>query len=236
MNNMTPVGIGHNNPPDPIDEVLSGFSDAIEESQNWLDGARVETLDQMNAVDVLAKQIRSARAAVDKARDEATKPLHDAWKSEVARWKPTQDDLDRIQKGLAKIVNDFKAAEKARRDAAEAEAKRIADEKARAAHEAAMQIDAGNIESVRAADAAKREAVIAAAETRKAAAQAKAVKGLRTVTKWAYKTDPVEDPRGARRPALGWIAAHDPDAITAFVDDYVRRNHSTCKIAGVSVW
>ncbi|MFE3839635.1 hypothetical protein, partial [Pseudogemmobacter sonorensis] len=200
MNDMTPVGIGHNNPPDPIEDALAGFDAAIQEAQNWLDGSKVENLDQMNAVDALAKQIRAARSAVDKARDDATKPLHDAWKAEVARWKPTQDDLDRIQKGLAKIVSDFKAAEKAKREAAEAEAKRISDEKARAAREAALHVDEGDIESVRAADAAKREAEIAAAQTRKVAAQAKAVKGLRTVTKWSYETDPATDPRGARRP------------------------------------
>ncbi|MFE3839666.1 hypothetical protein ABNX41_21830, partial [Rhodobacteraceae bacterium PA1-206B] len=77
---------------------------------------------------------------------------------------------------------------------------------------------------------------IAAAQTRKVAAQAKAVKGLRTVTKWSYETDPATDPRGARRPALNDIAQNDPEAITAFVDDYVRRNHSLRPIAGVRVW
>ena len=30
--------IGHNNPPDPIDEALAPYVDAIEEAQNWLDG------------------------------------------------------------------------------------------------------------------------------------------------------------------------------------------------------
>ena len=28
----------HNNPPDPIDEALAPYGDAIEEAQNWLDG------------------------------------------------------------------------------------------------------------------------------------------------------------------------------------------------------
>ncbi len=238
MNDMTPVGAGHNNPPadDPIDAALAEYGDAISEAESWLDGAKVENEGQMKAIDVLAKQIRAARSAVDKARDDATKPLHDAWKGEVARWKPTQDDLDRIQKGLAKIVNDFKVAEKARRDTEEAEKRRAAEEAARAAREAAQAVDEGNIESVRAADRAKEDAEIAASQARKAASDAKAVKGLRTVTKFAFEEPTEANPRGGRRLALNDIAQNDPEAITAFIDDYVRRNHTIRPIAGVRVW
>ena len=33
--------IGHNNPPDPIDEALAPFGDVITEAEVWLDGTRV---------------------------------------------------------------------------------------------------------------------------------------------------------------------------------------------------
>ena len=36
--------------------------------------------------------------------------------------------------------------------------------------------------------------------------------------------------------ALHWIAKNDKDAMTAFVEDYVRHNHKTSTITGVRVW
>ena len=123
---MNVAVIGHNMPPDPIDEALVPFGDVITEAEAWLDGQKVETEAQMTAADALLKGVKAARKAIDDARDMATKPLHEAWKSEVARWKPTQDDLDRLAKGLAALVNDFKVAlAKAKEEArkkAEAEA------------------------------------------------------------------------------------------------------------------
>ena len=117
MNEMnTRAVVGDNNPPDPLDEAIAPFGDAITEAENWLDGEPVTTEGQMKAVDKLAKDIRSARRALDDAKKSATAPLHDAWKAEIARWKPTEDDLDRIQKGLAALVDGYKrnlAAEKA---------------------------------------------------------------------------------------------------------------------------
>ena len=145
MNALAPIG--HNGGPDPIDEATAPYQAAIEEAGNWLDGTTVENEGQMKAVDAIAKQIRAARSDLDKAKKSATAPLHDAWKAELARWKPTEDDLDRIQKGLAALVDGFKrklAAEKAdAKRKAEAEAwaaRRAAEEAARAA--AASDLDA----------------------------------------------------------------------------------------------
>ena len=102
--------IGHNNPPDPIDEALAPYGDAIEEAQNWLDGEPIQNEDQLKATDALLKTIKGALKDLNAARDESTKPLHEAWKAEVARWKPTQDDLDRIIKGLVACQDPFKRA------------------------------------------------------------------------------------------------------------------------------
>ena len=223
MNDQTPFG--HNNPPDPIDEVISVYADTIAESENWLDGNPVENEEQMNAVDALISAMRQATSDLGKAKKSATAPLHDAWKSEIARWKPTDEDFDRIKKGLAALVDPFKrklAAEKEEaRRAAEREAQRKADEARRAAESA----NAADIEAQREAAAKIQEAE----DARNAAQVAKkdTVKGLRKVTR--YETTD-------HRAALRWIAQNDRDAVTEFINEYVRRNHKTKVIDGVRVW
>lgn len=223
MNNLAPIG---HNGFDPIDEAVAPFSDFIGEAEQWLDGQRVETEAQMIACDTLIRGVKAARKAVDDARDLATKPLHDAWKGEVARWKPTQDDLDRLVKGLVALVDSFKRKLAAEKEAARKEAERLAWEKTRAAQEAARLADETNIEATRAAAAAiadaeeaQRLASVAAKDT---------VKGLRSVTRYEV-TD--------HRALLNWIARHDRDAITAFIDDYALKEHKAIANAdGLRVW
>jgi len=218
--------IGHNAPPDPIDEATAPFADIISEAEGWLDGQAVETEGQMQAADALIKGVKAARKAVDDARDIATKPLHEAWKGEVARWKPTQDDLDRIVKGLVALVDRFKRKLAAEKEAARKEAERLAWEKTRAAQEAARVADAANIEATRAAAAAMAEAEEAQRQAQ--AAGKDTVRGLRTVTQYEV-TD--------HRALLHWIAKNDRDAITAFVDDYARKEHKVIANAeGIRVW
>lgn len=217
--------IGANNPPDPIDEALAPFGDVISEAENWLDGKPVETEAQMKAVDALIKDVKGARKAVDEARDMVTKPLREAWKGEVARWKPTQDDLDRIVKGLVAAVDGFKRKLAAAKAEAERKAQAEAWEKTRAAQEAARAADASNIEATRAAAAAMAEAEEA---QRQAAIAAKdTVKGLRSVTHYEI-TD--------HKALLNWIARNDRDAITAFIEEWARKNHKTAAAEGLRVW
>lgn len=220
-----PAMIGHNRGPDPIDEAVAPFGDAISEAANWLDGSPVETEEQMRAVDEITAQIRSARSAVDKARKAATDPLHKAWKEEVARWKPTEDDLDRLQKGLAAIVDAFKRRLAAEKAEAERKARAEAEAAMRAARAAAEAADVANIEAQRAADAARREAEEAVARAKEAAKDT--VKGMRQT--WFYEiTD--------HRDALHWIAKNDRDAVTRFVEEYVRAHHKQRPIEGVRTW
>ena len=215
--------IGHNNPPDPIDTITASFGDVITEAENWLDGSVVETEAQMKSVDTLIKGVKAARKAVDDARDATTKPLHEVWKGEIARWKPTQDDLDRIVKGLVGIVDGFKRRLAAEKAEADRKAQAAAWEATRKAQEAARAVDVGNIESTRAAAQAMADADAA----QKAASSKDTVKGMRTVTKYALEDD---------RAALHWIAANDKPAIAEFIAEYVRRNHKNSTIAGVRVW
>lgn len=221
-----PAKIGHNLPPDPIDEAIAPFGDVISEAEQWLDGQKVETEGQMKAADVLIKGVKAARKAVDEARDLVTKPLHDAWKTEVSRWKPTQDDLDRIVKGLVALVDDFKRKLAAQKEEARKKAEAEAWEKTRAAQEAARLADASNIEATRAAAKAIEEAE--EAQRLAAAASKDTVKGLHTVTRYEI-TD--------HRALLHWIAKNDRDAVTAFVDEYARKEHKVIANAeGIRVW
>jgi Sec-independent protein translocase protein TatA len=223
---MDRATIGHNMPPDPIDEALVPFGDVISEAEAWLDGQKVDTEAKMKAADELLKGIKAARKAVDDARDASTKPLHEAWKNEVARWKPTQDDLDRLVKGLAALVNDFKVALAKDKEEARKKAEAEAWEKTRAAQEAARIADASNIEATRAAAAAIEEAE--AAQRLAYAAGKDTVKGLRTVTKYEI-TD--------HKALLHWIAKNDKDAVYAFIEEWARKEYKACANAdGLKVW
>ena len=227
MNDMNPRAvIGGNTPPDPLDEALAPFGDLITEAEGWLDGQAVENEGQMKAVDALLKQIKAADKAVTDAREAEAKPLHDAWKGAIARYKPTQDVLDRIKKGLVALVDGFKRKLAAEKAEAERKARAEAEEAARKARVAAMQADAANIEAQRAAAAAHAEAE--EAQRRAAAAAKDTVKGLRTVTRYEI-TD--------HRALLNWIARNDREAITAFIEEWARRNHKENQTAeGLRVW
>lgn len=219
------AAIGHNNPPDPIDEALAPFGDYITEAENWLDGEAVANEGQMRAVDDLLKQIKAAEKAVKTAEEAEAKPLHDAWKAAKARYKPTLDDLGRIKAGLVSIVDGFKRKLAQEKAEAERKARAEAERARREAEEAARAADASDIEAQRRAAEAQAAADLAQAQA--AAASKQQVKGLRTTT-----MHEVED----HRAALHWIARNDRDAVTAFVEEYARRHHRDKKIDGVRVW
>ena len=226
MNDMNPRAIiGGNCPPDPIDAICTQFESERMEAENWLDGTPVENEGQMKAVDVLRKSMREFRLGLESGQKSATAPLYDAYKAEGARWKPSIEDAQRIEKGLVALVDGFKKKLAAEKEAAERAARAEAARKMREAEEAARAANAADIEAQRAAAEAQREAE--EAQRRAAAASKDTVKGLRTVTKYQ-----IED----HRAALHDIASNDRDAVTAFIEDYVRRNHKTRAINGVRVW
>lgn len=217
--------IGHNNPPDPIDEALAPYGDTIEEAQNWLDGKPIENEEQLKATDALLKGVKSALKDLNAARDDFTKPLHEAWKTEVARWKPTQDDLDRIIKGLIACQDPFKRQLAAKKAAEERAAWEAAEKARREAAEAAKAAAASDIEAQR--EAAEKAALAQAAEKELSAKRKDTVKGMRTAHKFE-----IED----HRAALHWIAQNDRDAMTAFIEMYVGANFKEKQIAGVRSW
>ena len=209
MNEITRI---HNNPPDPIDEALAPFSDAIDEAQNWLDGTVVETEGQMKAVDTLIKSIKSAKKAVEAAEESAAKPIYDQWKAEKARFKPTLDDLDMQVKGLVSAVDAFKRKLAAEKAEAERKARDEAERARRVAEAAARAAAATDIEAQRAAAQAQKEADDA--QRSLAAASKDTVKGLRTYT-WREITDGTALAR--------WLWINDRTALLNFMEGYVSK-------------
>ena len=219
------TNIGHNNPPDPIDQALAPYADAIAEVEGWLDGEPIDSDGQLDATTGLLKTIKQALKDVNAARDSAVKPLRDAWHFELARWKPTQNDLSRLAKGIVAIQDPYKRKKAAEIEAAKRKAWQEADEARRAAEKAAQEASAGDIEAQREAEAARQAAMDAEVQASK---QSKAkVGGMRTAHKYEI-TD--------HRAALHWIAKNDKDSMTAFIETYVSKNHWALDIDGVKTW
>jgi hypothetical protein len=217
------AAMGHNLPPNPIDEALVPFGDAITEAEAWLDGKPVETEGQMKAVDALIKDVKAAKKAVEGAEESAAKPIYDQWKAEKAKFAPTITDLDRIVKGLVATVDGFKRKLAAEKEAARKEAERLAWEETRKAQEAARNAAANDIEAQRAADAQ-----IAAAEDaqRKATAAANdTVKGMRT-----YTVRTVTDALTFAR----WVWVNDRASLEAWLQAYADKMGSVPADCGVT--
>lgn len=217
----------HNSPPDPIDEALAPYGDYLSEAETWLDGSPVENEAQMQAVDALLKEIKAAEKAVTKAKESEAAPLHDAWKAALTRYKPTLDDLDRIKKGLIATVDAFKRKLAQEKAAKEAAARAAAEVAAQALRDARANAEASDIAAQRAIAQAEQEAEIARIKAAVAAKQ-NTVAGMITKT-FHEVTD--------HRALLHWIAKNDRDAVTAFVEEYARRNHSLgTPMDGLRVW
>ena len=224
MNELAPMG--DNNPPDPLDTIPAEFEAVREEAENWLDGSPVETEEQMMAVDALRKDMRKCRLALVEAQKSATLPLHDKYKTEMARWKPTIEDTQAIEKGLVALVDAFKRELVAKKEREEAIARAEARKAQEAAERAIREADAANIEQQRAAQEAMDAANAAEAKAAKAAKDT--VKGMTTKTFYA-----VDD----HRALLNWIAQNSRDDLTAFIDEWARKNHSIDLAAdGLRVW
>ena len=225
MTDQLAAGLGHNNPPDPMEAVAAQYDDIISEATNWTDGEPVTTEAQMLSVDALIKGCKTYRADLAKAGKLCTEPLHTAWKASVAAVKVYTDDADRIQAALVASVGPFKAILAAEKETARRAAWQAAQDAERAAEELARAANASDLDAQRAADAARN----AALDAKKAAtaAQKDTVKGLRTVTHHE-----VFDMRGL----VNWIATNDKDAMAEFARAYAAKNHSNMPDAIVRTW
>lgn len=208
---MSVAGIGHNGF-DPLDDICARFEDIRIEAENWADGTPVQDEQQMLAVDAIRKGAREWRLALEVGQKTATAPLHEVYKKELARWKPTLEDAARLEKCLVGLVDKFKQNLAAEKEAARKEAERAAWEATRKAQEAARAADTTNIEAQR--EAAQAAADAEAAQVAAAAAAKDTVKGLRTVT----ETVVVDAVALAR-----WLWANDRDALLEWQADRARK-------------
>lgn len=224
MNQLAPIG--HNSPPSPIDEINGQYEASRFEAENWADGTPVETEAQMKAVDVLRKDLRAWRLALEAGQKAMTAPLHETYKAALESWKPSIEDAKRFEGCLVAAVDGFKRKLATIKAEEERAARAAAWEKTRVAEEAMRTANAANIEEMRAADAAAEEAARAHEAAKVAAADT--VKGMRTATRYEV-TD--------RRALLHWIAANRRDDMTAFLDEWARKNHKANTGAdGLRVW
>ena len=225
MNDMTPPPAGHNNPPCPIELVIAEYDGEITEAQNWADGEPVTDEASMKVVDAVLKGFKSYKSALVNAGKERTTPFHKAWRAEVAAVKVYTDDADLMQKALVDIVAPFKA--KLAEEAKEAERKAW-EETNRLRREADAQVAqarAGDIEAQRAANEAKQAAMDAEKAAKKAVADAP--KGMRTVTKYEITS---------HKALLHFIASKHKDDLTAFIEEWARKNHKSIPADGLRVW
>ena len=213
MDDINPrVVIGGNNPPDPIETITAPFDNDRAEAENWLDGTPVENEAQMKAVDALRATMRQWRLGLERGQKDATAPLHEVYKAELERWKPTIADAKRIEDGLVSVVDVFKRKLAAEKEAARKEAERKAWEATRTAQEAARLADASNIEATRAAAQAQADAE--AAQKAAMAASKDTVLGMRAVTETVI-VDPVALAR--------WLWVNDKSAQMEFQADRARK-------------
>ena len=204
--------LGHNNPPDPIDEISAAYEAEREEAENWCDGSPVKNEAQMNAVDKLRKAMRQWRLDLERGQKSATAPLYDAYKAEQQRWKPTISDAKRIEGALVAVVDAFKRKLAEEKRAAERAAWEAAEKARREAEAKAREADAANLEQQREAEAAKQAAL--EAEKAAQAARKDQVKGLRTVTRTV-----VQDDLALAR----WLWKNDTAAVIAFNAERARK-------------
>ncbi len=217
--------IGHNNPPDPIEDITAAFEAEREEAASWLDGAPVENEAQMKAVDALRKAMRQWRLNLETGQKTATAPLRAIYQAELDRWKPTIEDAKRIEGCLVSAVDAFKRKMAEEKKAAERAAWEAANRAKQEAEAKAREAAASDLEAQREVEAARQAAIDAERAAQKA--RKDNVKGLRTVHRYE-----IED----HRAALHWIAQNDRDAITVFIEAYVAKNHKDTEIAGVRRW
>lgn len=225
--------IGHNSgemvplTDDPIDAICAAYEGTRMEGEHWLDGTSTVTDEAtMKAVDRVRKEARQWRLELERGQKEATAPLYDAYKAEGARWKPTIDDAKRIEAGLVSLGNGYKQQLKAEKEAIARKAWQEAEAKRREVEAAAMAAKADDLDAQRAVAQMADDA--AQAMQQASAASKDKVRGLRKVWKHEIKDYAAE---------LNWIIKNDRDAMTAFLDDYARRNHRTMPPeSGVRVW
>lgn len=215
--------VGHNNPPEPtpLEMARETISLLDVEASAWFDGAPIENQAQADDVARLLDAGRKAKQKFDADRKAEKKPHADAAKAVDAKWEPLISDADRIIEVAKAAQTPWLLKLEAEKRAAEEDARKEAEAKAAEALRLAQEAD-GSLAAAKARDAAIEEAKRAERAAQLAANDKAGAKGAgmaRTVSLRTTWRSQVED----RRALLNFIATHDPDALTAFVEDWAAK-------------
>lgn len=212
--------MGGNNPPEPspFEVIKATIDDLYDEARLWLDGEKVETQAQADALNTLASRIRDAAKRADELRKDEAKPFDDGKAEIQARYNPLINDKsgkttfaltaikDALRPYLQRLEDEKMAKAKAEREAA--------NKAYLEAQEAMRNRGAGNLADQEAAEAkvqAATEAEKLATKAENDKAQAKGegrAMGLRTV-KSVVMTDGVL--------AAKWAWSNHRDELLQFV-------------------
>lgn len=166
--------IGDNNPPGktPFERVSERIDDLWTEAKNWLDGSKVTTETESEAVSKLLDDFRKAEKEADDARKAEVKPYDEAKAEIQARYAPLIADTKAVKGRTVLAIEACKAAlapwlakKEAEQKAIAEAARKEAEEKQRAALEAMAKAREAN-------DLAQREEAEAALQDAKRADQA----------------------------------------------------------------
>jgi len=123
----------HNNPPSAIDDARMAY-----DSLNGYLSATPVVADEATAREakLFLDRTKASLADLDAAREAEVKPLHDAWKAGIAKYKPAADALDRLLTDLKYRLAEYARAEERKRMAEAEVARQKAVELERIAREA----------------------------------------------------------------------------------------------------
>lgn len=210
LNLLNPAAtIGHNHPPDPIDEALTAITDLYDEALNFADGEPIDSDAMHDTVTALRDALHEAGKAADALRVEAKKPLDEQIDAIQSRFNPAiqpkKGMVDRAKASLGELLAAWRKQEADKKAAIAAAARLEAERIAKEAQDA-KRASAGNLVAREEAEALLVEAKQAEKQARRDDKAATSGLGLRTV--WRAELVDVEK-------ALDWCYGRDPDAFRA---------------------
>lgn len=228
--------IGHNNPPEPtpFEACKTAIEDLYSEAKTWLDGEKVTTKEQADALNTLESAVRKAAKVAEENRKAEAKPFDDGKAEVQARYKPIQAKADDALASIKAALKPYLLELERQQQEAARIAREEAARKQAEALEAIRQRDAANLEQREAAEKLVAEAKAAEEAARKAEnakAHAKGegrATGLRSVFK-AVMTD--------NREAAAWVWNNHNAELMVFVQDLADKavRSGSRKIAGFEV-
>lgn len=214
--------LGHNNPPEPtpFEAVSAEINDLYGEAKLWLDGEKVTTQEQADALNTLETRIRKAAKTAEENRKAEAKPFDDGKAEVQARYKPVIAKTDEAIAAIKAALKPYLVELARQQDELARKAREEADKKRAEALAAVAARDGANLESREEAEKKIAEAKAADEAARKAAsvkAHAKGegrATGLRTV-KRAVMID--------QREAAAWVWNERRADLMDFIHDLAEK-------------